>query len=323
MKQGLIFFFLTLIIAPFAVAQQSGVLEGEVSYRSSRNIYARFDNTRRIQEGDTLFLADGNTPCLLVVTKSSSSCVCTVLNDCEVSVGTAVKFYWKEEEVEEESEPIVVLPSDSLTKPEAPEEVEEESRQRIRGRVSLSSYSNIGQKRDDRHRLMTRVSFNADNIANSNFSVETYLNYRRIFPTDETKFAPNTSMLRVFSLAARYQTDRYMVAVGRRINPRMSSVGAIDGLQAEVNLGPAFIGAIAGSRPDHIDFRPNPQLFQAGGYVGVTSSSKAFRSQTTLGMIQQQNAGNIDRRYAYFQHSGTIAQKLTLFSSAELDLYSI
>lgn len=45
-------------------------------------------------------------------------------------------------------------------------------------------------------------------------------------------------------------------------------------------------------------------------------------SQTTLGLMEQDNNGNVDRRYSYFQHSSTIGQKLTLFSSFELDLYN-
>ena len=31
---------------------------------------------------------------------------------------------------------------------------------------------------------------------------------------------------------------------------------------------------------------------------------------------------SVDRRYTYFQHSSTIGQKLTIFSSFELDLYN-
>ena len=43
--------------------------------------------------------------------------------------------------------------------------------------------------------------------------------------------------------------------------------------------------------------------------------------QSTLGIIEQMNGGNTDRRFVYLQHSGSLAKGLHLFSSMEIDLY--
>ena len=54
------------------------------------------------------------------------------------------------------------------------------------------------------------------------------------------------------------------------------------------------------------------------------TDAKKFYSQTTLGFVEQQNAGETDRRFAYFQHNSTIFKNLNLllvFSS--FSCYSI
>ncbi len=99
-------------------------------------------------------------------------------------------------------------------------------------------------------------------------------------------------------------------------------MGAIDGLQFEKYIGKNYIGAIAGFRPDINDYNFNSDLFEYGGYFGRRSDHENFYSETTLGFLEQRNAGAIDRRYTYFQHSSTIFKKLYLFSTLELDIYN-
>lgn len=42
-----------------------------------------------------------------------------------------------------------------------------------------------------------------------------------------------------------------------------------------------------------------------------------------MGLLQQTNAGPVDRRYAYFQHSSTFWNDLNIFGSFELGLYGL
>lgn len=321
-------FIFTLLLVNLSAQQGERVLQGEVSFITSRNIYVKFDNTADIQVGDTLRLAKNGSACLRVTSKSSSSVVSTTLNACEVQKGERISFRVKkdhpvpasEAEREEEVPERIETPA-----PIQPEEMEEESpyKERIRGRISLSSYSNIASDRDNRNRFMGRLSLNAKHINNSKLSLEGYLNFRQINPVNPENFTPQTSFFRVFNFAATYEARPDLtLSLGRKINPKIASLGAIDGLQAEKRFGNAYVGAIVGSRPDIFNYSFNPNLLEYGGYAGVQTQTPNFYSQTTLGLIEQRNKGMTDRRYAYFQHSSTIARNLTLFSSLELDLYS-
>jgi len=62
-------------------------------------------------------------------------------------------------------------------------------------------------------------------------------------------------------------------------------------------------------------------LLQYGGYAGIETNSASFYSQTTLGVMEQTNGSETDRRYIYFQHNSTIASNLNLFSTMELDIF--
>lgn len=303
-------------------------LSGKVSFVTAKNVYVSFDRTDDISIGDTLSISSSGEACLLVSNKSSSSCVCVRIGPCELEKGTAISFSQKrnpqvnpitEDEPKEIVEEVILDPD-----PESSQGVEENSRpeESIRGRISVSEYSNLASQRDDRHRFMSRLSLTADHINHSKFSFETFINFRQFIPTNKENFDPATTFFRVYNLAVRYEVDpSFSIVLGRRINPKIASLGAIDGLQVEKSFGKLYVGAIAGARPDISDHRLNPNLLQYGGYVGTATNDKNFYSQTTLGAIEQRNRGNVDRRYAYFQHSSTIARRLTLFSSLEMDLY--
>ncbi|MEM7656494.1 MAG: hypothetical protein AAF399_10230 [Bacteroidota bacterium] len=323
MRNHLLFFLTLLTMFSWGTSFAQDMV-GEVSFLTSRNVYVKFDNTEAIQVGDSLQLATSKAFCLVVTNKSSSSLVCEKIGDCLIQKGDQILAKVPDSEA---IEPSLVDPPVSATDPPSTDslastyEPEARPEEVIRGRISLSEYSNIGSATDDRHRVMGRLSLNAENIGHSRFSAETYLNYRQIFPTDTQTFAPNTRFFRVFNLAATYQGDRVRVTAGRKINPKISSLGAIDGIQTEVALGQSYVGAIVGSRPDIQTFSFNPNLLEYGGYVGHQTQHKNLRSLTTIGAIEQRNQNAIDRRYAYFQHSSTIARQLTLFSSMEVDLY--
>ncbi len=294
-------------------------LTGKVTFVTSQNIYVRFTDTEPIAIGDSLQLKASSASCLVVTSKSTTSCVCEIINGCAVEKGDAVTYN--------------VIPKKKIEAPKIVKEeltlgttdlAEEEPfyKEDIRGRISASSQSIIASNRDDRHRFMGRLSLNADHLRNSKFSFNTYLNYRQILDSGESASLRQNSLFRVYNLAAHYEVlPSLSVILGRNINPKISSLGAIDGLQAEKYFGKKYIGAIVGFRPDIFDFGFNSNLLQYGGYVGVATDSDDLYSQTTLGFIQQQNSGEIDRRYAYFQHNSTILKNLNVFSSLEVDLF--
>ncbi len=303
------------------LSAQEGIVEGQVSFVTSNNIYVRFENTAAIKVGDSLQL-DGQTgkPCLLVNSKSTTSCVCIALFDCEVQKGAKVIFIpttkHKEVVVDEKSVPDGLIDTVELAKPDLiyPQE--------IKARISASTYSLVSNNREDRHRLMSRLSIDADHINDSKFSANVYMNFRQIFDDPSSRLQSN-SLLRVFNFSVSYDANPTLhVILGRSINPKISSLGAIDGLQAEKQLGNSYVGVLVGSRPDIFNFGYNPDLLEYGAYYGLNSNTKNLNAQTTLGLIEQRGNGDIDRRYAYIQHTSTLFNKLNFFTSGEMDLYS-
>ena len=302
-------------------------IEGKITYVTSNNVYVKFQNTENIGIGDTLRLSDNNglKPCLKVIHKSSTSCVCAVINNCDVKIGD--QLYYQAMIPTNEKKPIEKIPvvtgnnQDSVSEPEI--YVKPFYREDIRGRISVASYSNLSSVYDDRHRLMYRFFLNASHIKNSKVSLDIYMNYRQNFIPQENSSTVNTNTFNLYNLAVKYDIDTsFSITLGRKINNNASSLGSIDGLQVEKYFGHFYLGALVGSRPDIYTYDFNPDLFQYGGFIGIISRKNALYSQTTLGAIEQNNNGNVDRRYVYFQHSSTLFQKLNIFSSSEMDFYN-
>ncbi len=314
--------FIVSFLLTFSLCQaqdKDQELVGTVSFVTSNNVYVKFDSTEEIKVGDLLQVSGKD--CLKVTDKSSVSIVCSIMDDCSINKGDIVSFIFPSKEVIVEPVPVIVP-----VEPEPDDKVPEGSKEslfteNIRGRISASSYNLFSNTRDDRHRLMTRFSMDANHIGDSKFSVQTYLNYRNI-TSGGSSYDGRTSILNVFNLNLKYDVSPDLFVIGgRAINPKASSLGANDGLIAEKYFGNFYVGAMGGFRPDIYDYGFNSDLLQYGGYIGIETAADNVYSQTTAGVMEQTNAGNTDRRYVYLQHSSTLSE-LNLFGSMELDIFS-
>ncbi|MCF6214375.1 MAG: hypothetical protein L3J45_10170 [Flavobacteriaceae bacterium] len=292
-------------------------LKGQVTFVTSKNVYVKFESTSLIKVGDSLYVEGNDSPCLLVKNKSSKSLVCEIINGCTVKKDATVVFKYSLKKDKDAEVKTAVVKTKTIQKTVKNNPKEVKNLERISGKISASTYSNFYTNRDNRHRFMTRFSMFADHINNSKFSFETYLNIRK-----ETHTNSDNKPLNIYSLSLKYKASPTLsVAVGRKINTKTSSLGAIDGLQAEKHFGKNYVGVIAGFRPDITDYGFNADLFQYGLYVGRKTSSTDVISETTFGFIEQQNKGKVDRKYTYFQHSSTFFNTLNLYSSFELDVF--
>ncbi|MGE5498340.1 MAG: hypothetical protein ACM3Q2_09730, partial [Syntrophothermus sp.] len=130
--------------------------------------------------------------------------------------------------------------------------------------------------------------------------------------------------IRVYDLSLKYKvTDAAHIQAGRYINPRISSIGSIDGIQAEVTPGQFYFGAAAGSRPDFSDFSYNSKLFETGFYAGRSDTVNSGVMNSTAAFFNQTNNSKTDRRFLYFQHDNNIIPGLNLFASSEVDLFKL
>lgn len=322
-------FFLTLAVSETSAQESTNLKEGKVSYITGENIYVRFASTEQIENGDTLFVQNENglVPALLVNHRSSISCLCAVIGDHKFSVDDVIYSRLGNTPLQQIKEAQQQLPEQDVNE-QVLTTVEQEkvaSRiQEINGRLSMSSYSNFSDEGDDVHRFRYTLSAKATNLAQSKLSAETYISFtHKLNEWDVVKEDLNNA-LKVYSLALRYDiNESATVWAGRKINPRIANVGAIDGLQFEYKFKNMFAGIVGGSRPDYQDYGYNLDLFEYGAYVGQSTKTENGFVQSSVAFFEQRNTGNVDRRFVYLQHTNSAIKNLTLFSSLELDLYKL
>lgn len=333
--------------------------KGTVSYISSQNVYVKFESTENIEIGDTLFISKGDqlVPVLVIDNKSSISCVCSPVSSARVQISDVLIFQKREvnkldKAIEEklfEEKKLAQNGGDPSTSDQRPrfstgqsgasrnsnkkpdrsrvqdilsdQDDVDEFKERMNGRVSVTSYNAMSGERKT-NTIRYALSFRGEHLGNSRFSVENYITFRHtIHEWDEVK-DNLSSALKVYSFAAKYDfSKKSSITLGRKINPRISSMGAIDGLQAEVGVGNFTLGAIAGSRPGYMDYGFNIHLPQFGAYLSHESNNNNRFMQTTLAFIEQRNNNKTDRRFLYFQHSESLLKDLFLFTSIEMSLF--
>ncbi len=313
----------------------SGYQEGKVSYLTSQNIYVRFETTEGIASGDTLFVRDNNQlmPVLVVVQQSSVSCLCNALGDNKFKIddtvfhrkkyGIKVRATETETEVETELQPEKDLHEEVLTTvPEIPGSTK---KQTFTGRISASSYSNFSNSDvSDIHRFRYTFSSSAVHISGSRLSAESYIIFTHRQNQWHVVQENLNNALKIYNLAFRYDFNETVTLwAGRRINPRIANVGAIDGIQFEYGFKKMFVGIAAGSRPDYLDYGYNLNLFEYGAYFGQSQKVKNGFIQSSVAFFEQRNSGNVDRRFVYFQHTNSAVKNLNVFTSVELDLYRL
>lgn len=332
----LLFSFLSLIFcSSLGMGQEiQDWRKGTVSYVSSQNVYVKFSSTEGIEIGDTLFVKENEQtlPCLIVKSKSSTSCVNSNISPRKFAVQDEVlakvksPSKSKEEPFRETNNDKPAAGQDSMaTTTPAMAEIDVGTpalfKQKIKGRISAASFSTFSNGEAD-HRMRYALTFQGNNIGNSRFSTDNYIVFRHTIGEWQEVQNNFSDAFKVYALSIRYDIDRVShVDLGRRINPKISSLGAIDGLQLEKGFGRWSAGAILGSRPDYMDYGLNLNLLQGGAYLSHTSDKTRKFQQSTLAIVEQRNHSKTDRRFVYFQHSDALLNNLNIFTSFEFDLY--
>jgi hypothetical protein len=214
-----------------------------------------------------------------------------------------------------------VSPKDSIVnKP-----VRKPGKQKITGSLSAYSYSNFSKANpaiSTQYRYT--LSLDAQHIGNSAISFNTYATFRQD-PGKWSEVQKNIfNALKIYSLSLGYDASKTThLTLGRTINPKMVSIGAMDGLQLEQSVNRFSAGLVAGFRPDNVDYGFNRNLFQYGGYLALNSVSADSYSETSLAFMQQMNHSKTDRRFLYFQHSNSFIKNVYFLSTFEVDLFKV
>ncbi len=311
---------------------------GEVSFKTSQSIYVKFESTKDIKVGDTLYMVIGQTaiPALIVKYISSTSCVGTPLTDQTIEKGTQItaRVQTKKESpkapvVNHELNPVI---KEAQGIPETEEVKAAESQKRpakkiekLQGRIMAASYLNYSDHPQyDKQRMRYTLTFNANHIGNTGLSAESYISFRHTLNEWQDVKDNFKQAFKIYSLALQYdvnESTRFWF--GRKINFNISNIGAIDGIQAEKSWNKTLVGAFAGTRPDLTDYGFNFDLKQYGAYIGNTIEGKNGSIQNTLAIAEQRNHNATDRRFIYLQHLNSAIKRINIFTSFEFDLYKV
>jgi hypothetical protein len=324
-----IIFYFILIGNLYGQGQE--MAEGKISYISSQNIYVRFESTSGICVGDTLFLAEAGriVPLIIVKNLSSTSCMGIPFPGQTLHLSDPVKAVRRpqpennrlaekkpiQEKVSEES----VDTAGTGTKSSTVKLREQE----IKGSISIASYSQFSNTNTpSAQRFRYQIALNVTHIGGSRFSAESQISFRHRI--GEWELIRNNVFygLKIYNLCLRYDlSPKTVITFGRRINPLISNMGAVDGLQADFTFRNFSAGLLAGSRPSFKDYSPDLTLMQFGGYFAHRYKNKSGIMQSSIALVEQTNAMKTDRRFLYFQHTNSLIRQINFFSSFELDLY--
>jgi hypothetical protein len=306
--------------------------EGAVSFVTSQNVYVKFKSTENIAAGDTLYISQAGVqvPALVVTNLSSISCVCIPIISKQFAVSDKlftrqkIKALPELKAKENPKQPVIVTPPATTSViPAIDSAALHKPQQDISGRLSLSSYTDLSNTAaGNSQRMRYTFSLNARNISNTKLSAETYISF--VHKSGEWSKVKSDiwNALKIYDLALVYEfNDHYRLWFGRRINPKISNMGALDGLQFEMKFGSVSIGVLAGSRPDYTDYSLNVNLIQYGAYISHDYTGKKGNMQSSLAFVEQMNHSATDRRFAYLQHSNTLVKNLNFFGTVEVDLY--
>lgn len=332
MRRLILIFFIIAAGLSLTGQEVSESLAGKVSLISSQNVYVRFNSTEGIIAGDTLYMSSNGklVPVLTVSNLSSVSCVCSPLPDVILSVAqdivarkniSAVKPQEKDLESVVKEVPLQIVTVDSAKK----QYYTNGLKQKINGNISAYSYSDFSNtSATNSTQFKYNLSLDARNIANSKFSVESYISFRHKLGDWSVVKNNLFNALKIYSLAVRYDLNKTtQLSLGRKINQKISSIGSMDGLQVEKTFNKFTLGALAGTRPNYTNYGFDSKLFQYGAYIAFNTKNADTYSESSLAFMQQMNNWKTDRRFLYFQHSNSLVKNVNFFSTFEIDLYKL
>jgi hypothetical protein len=306
--------------------------EGTVSYVSSQNTYVKFKSTLGLSIGDTLFYYQNIQliPTLIIKNLSSTSVVCSSINAKQFKVNDKIISKRKKVEKPEEIKKISIKDSlltitDSTVLPEKGKPKTISYKQKINGQIGISSYSNFSNTPAISSYIANySVSLNVSNIADSKFSFESNILFRQENGEWSEVQKNIFKGLKIYNLLLKYDLkNSFFVSFGRKINPNISNIGALDGLQTEKSFKKYYVGGFVGSRPNYSDYSFDFNLMQFGAYIGHNILLAKGNMQNSLAVVEQKNHSKTDRRFIYFQHSNSILKNVFMFYSLELDMYKI
>ncbi|MFA6981104.1 MAG: hypothetical protein WC209_17395 [Ignavibacteriaceae bacterium] len=319
---------LLIVCSTVLFAQNEQKIVGTVTYISSQNFYARFENTNSISVGDTIYLSETGTQVGIIKYLSSQSAACSYLSTTGIDINAQVYILLDKKDVDNQTtnrntdvnDPSLWNDLNSVKTMNAAAENNFD----LSGRVSVRSFTNYttttthAQNQYWRYGLSLRS--NQVYVKNLEFQSSATYGYR----SDNWKNSGSVwNNLKVYDFFFSYKpAESFNIQAGRIRNQNLYSLSAFDGVLFDYSFSKFTIGTFVGSHPDWQNMGVNIKLMQYGAFLSREDSLGKLQMSNNLSFANQTNSGKTDRRFLYFLHR----TRLTNFSfalSSEFDLYEV
>lgn len=310
-----------------AAAQSTGSAVPTIKYISKEAIYVNAGRNQGVSIGDTLRILRKNRVIAFAVVKhisAKSSASQLIRSVTAVKVGDRVS-----------TGPVKRPPRAASTATQRRSASRGRPRRRRRkatnllsGFVSLQNYwqqSLTGSKLTSTQPSVSG-KIRVKNIAGTGLEFRLRQRSRRYFRSGGSSYLSQSNewVHRVFEVAFVYDVpdSPVQLGIGRVYSPHIRGIGYIDGAYFSTKILPGLrVGLAAGTEPDPVSSGFEPSSKKIGAFVTLENGSfENTRLATTIAASASYEAGVINREFLYLQNNLTIAHRLYLYQSVEIDV---
>lgn len=274
-------------------------IKGILSYQTANNTYVKFDQTKSIQIGDTLFYI--TNPCLVVQAKSSSSCVCIAINSCNLNVGDTLQYHFFDKIIEEQKEPFQTKSDSNSTKIlQIKDSTIETNKPLSSGFLSFSSLAQQTLLSEaNRTNLRQVIRFGVTHhflFLGKPITLNLNGNYQHYYSNLASNY-PITGRLNIFQASLDKQLNSNLrLSLGRSFQSNgLSTFGIFDALRIQFSRNKWQFESVAGFLPHLGTFGLDLKQQLFGTSVFYTKSTRGKYLQLGFGSYLQLKNGHFDR----------------------------
>jgi hypothetical protein len=274
-------------------------IKGTLSYQTVNNAYVKFEQTKSIRIGDTLYNA--SSPCLVVQAKSSSSCVCISINSCTLKVGDTIQHHFFDKIIQVQNEPQQtqqdlnsankIPPKDSVNKTIEPLSTGILSFSTLAQQTLFSEANRINLRQVIRFGLTRQFSFFGKPC-----TINLNGNYQHYYSNLPSNY-PVLGRLNVFQASIDQQVNsKLRLSLGRSFQSNgLSTFGIYDALRIQYSKNKWQLETVAGFLPNLGTFGLDFKQQLLGTSIFYAKSTQGKYLQLGFGSYLQLKNGQFDR----------------------------
>lgn len=296
--------FLSALGFSINLSGQSSLFErktivGTLSYQTVNNTYVKFEQTKTIQVGDTLYNA--TSPCLVVQAKSTSSCVCISINSCNLHVGDTIQHYFFEKKLEEQKDPHqTILDTNSANKLPPKDSIINRIEPLITGVFSLSTLAQqtlLSEANRTNLRQVIRFGVTRQfSFLGKPCTINLNGNYQHYYSNLPSNY-PLIGRLNIFQACIDQQfNSKLRISLGRSFQANgLSTFGISDAFRLQYSQSKWQFETVAGFLPNIGTFGLDIKQQLLGASIFYTKSTQGKYLQLGFGSYLQLKNGRFDR----------------------------